>query len=69
MVSQMGMESVSGFKNFLDALEEGNYEKAAQEMPDSRWGKQTPTIFIVVFSKKMSFQISSTISTSSVDFG
>ena len=44
MVSQMGMESVSGFKNFLDALEEGNYEKAAQEMRDSRWGKQTPKI-------------------------
>ena len=41
MVSQMGMESVSGFKNFLDALEEGNYDKAAQEMRDSRWGKQT----------------------------
>ena len=27
MVSQMGMESVSGFKNFLDALEEGNMRK------------------------------------------
>ena len=44
MVSQMGMKSVSGFKNFLDALEEGNYDKAAQEMRDSRWGKQTPKI-------------------------
>ena len=53
MVSQMGMESVSGFKNFLDALEEGNYEKAAQEMRDSRWGKQTPKIADTL-AKKMS---------------
>ena len=53
MVSQMGMESVSGFKNFLDALEEGHYEKAAQEMRDSRWGKQTPKIADTL-AKKMS---------------
>ena len=53
MVSQMGMQSVSGFKNFLDALEEGNYDKAAQEMRDSRWGKQTPKIADTL-AKKMS---------------
>ncbi len=53
MVSQMGKESVSGFKNFLDALAESNYEKAAQEMKDSRWGKQTPKIADTL-AKKMS---------------
>ncbi len=53
MVSQMGKESVSGFKNFLDALEKGNYDKAAQEMRDSRWGKQTPKIADTL-AKKMS---------------
>ena len=53
MVSQMGMESVSEFKNFLDALAEGNYDKAAQEMRNSRWGKQTPKIADTL-AKKMS---------------
>ena len=44
MVSQMGIKGVSQFENFLDALKEGNYENAAKEMRDSRWGKQTPRI-------------------------
>jgi hypothetical protein len=34
-------------------LEEGNYRKAAQEMRDSRWGKQTPKIADTL-AKKMS---------------
>ena len=53
MVSQMGKDSVSGFKNFLDALSDSNYERAAQEMRDSRWGKQTPKIADTL-AKKMS---------------
>ena len=54
MVSQMGMESVSGFKNFLDALKNSDYEKAAQEMRDSRWGKQTPKIADTLANKMSS---------------
>ena len=42
-----------GFTNFLNALAEGNYNKAAQEMRDSRWGKQTPKIADTL-AKKMS---------------
>ena len=44
MVSQMGIDGVAQFKNFLNALEEGDYQKAAKEMRDSKWGKQTPKI-------------------------
>jgi len=54
MVSQMGRKSVSGFKNFLDALKNGDYEKAAQEMRDSRWGKQTPKIADTLANKMSS---------------
>ena len=53
MVSQMGIKGVSQFENFLAALKEGNYEKAAKEMRDSRWGKQTPKIADTL-AKKMS---------------
>ena len=53
MVSQMGIKGVSQFENFLDALKEGNYENAAKEMRDSRWGKQTPKIADTL-AKKMS---------------
>ena len=53
MVSQMGIKGVSQFENFLAALKEGNYEKAAKEMRDSRWGKQTPKIDDTL-AKKMS---------------
>ena len=42
MVSQMGFDGVSQFKNFISALRDGDYQKAAQEMLDSKWGKQTP---------------------------
>ena len=54
MVSQMGRKSVSGFKNFLYALKNGDYEKAAQEMRDSRWGKQTPKIADTLANKMSS---------------
>ena len=53
MVSQMGIKGVSQFENFLDALKEGNYEKASKEMRDSKWGKQTPRIADTL-AKKMS---------------
>ncbi len=53
MVSQMGIEGVSQFKNFINALEVGDYKKASQEMKDSRWGKQTPKIADTL-AKKMS---------------
>ena len=53
MVSQMGFDGVSQFENFLDALKNGNYQKAAKEMLDSRWGKQTPKIADTL-AKKMS---------------
>jgi uncharacterized protein HemY len=49
----MGIKGVSQFENFLAALKEGNYEKAAKEMRDSRWGKQTPKIADTL-AKKMS---------------
>ncbi len=54
MVSQLGKESVAGFKNFLDALKNGDYQKAAQEMRDSRWGKQTPKIADTLANKMSS---------------
>lgn len=42
MVYQMGRLTVSGFKNFLRKLGEGDYAGAAAEMRDSRWFQQTP---------------------------
>jgi lysozyme len=54
MVSQMGIEGVSQFKNFINALEKGDYQKAAQEMRDSRWGKQTPKIADTLANKMSS---------------
>ena len=54
MVSQMGIDGVSQFKNFITALEKGDYEKAAQEMRDSRWGKQTPKIAETLANKMSS---------------
>jgi lysozyme len=56
MVSQMGIKGVSQFKNFISALEDGDYQKAAQEMRDSKWGKQTPKIADTL-AKKMSSSI------------
>ena len=56
MVSQMGIKGVSQFKNFIRALKDGDYQKAAQEMRDSKWGKQTPKIADTL-AKKMSTSV------------
>jgi len=42
MCFQLGKTGVSKFKNMLKGLEEKDYNKAADEMLDSRWYKQTP---------------------------
>ena len=54
MVSQMGFDGVSQFKNFLHALHASDYQKAAQEMLDSKWGKQTPKIAETLANKMRS---------------
>ena len=51
MVSQMGYEGVSKFVKLHDALKNKDYQKAAQEMLDSRWGKQTPKIAYTLAEK------------------
>jgi GH24 family phage-related lysozyme (muramidase) len=40
MVYQLGFEGVRSFKNALIAIEEGNFDKAADEMLDSKWFKE-----------------------------
>ena len=42
MCYQMGVSGVSKFKKALSNLADNNYDKAAAEMLDSRWAKQTP---------------------------
>jgi len=42
MCSQLGVRGVSKFKKALKAMESGDWEKAADEMLDSKWAKQTP---------------------------
>ena len=42
MVFQMGTKGVGKFKKTLEYLNEGNYKKAAVEMLDSKWARQTP---------------------------
>ena len=45
MVFQLGKTGVSKFRNMWSALKDEtppNYKKAAAEMLDSRWAKQTP---------------------------
>ena len=42
MVFQMGVQGVSRFKKFLRAACDGDYVRAAEEMLDSKWAKQTP---------------------------
>ena len=54
MVSQMGFDGVSQFKNFISALKDSDYQKAAQEMLDSKWGKQTPKIADTLANKMRS---------------
>ena len=40
MVFQLGGHGVEGFKSFLTALKAGDYERAADEMLDSKWARQ-----------------------------
>ena len=42
MIFQMGSKGVAKFVNFLDAAAEGDWQKAHDEMLNSRWAKQTP---------------------------
>jgi len=41
MVFQMGRPRVSKFKKMFKAIDEADWNKAADEMLDSRWAKQT----------------------------
>ena len=42
MAYQMGVNGVLKFKKMWKALKNGDFQKAADEMLDSRWAKQTP---------------------------
>lgn len=42
MAFQMGIDGLLGFKNTLEAVRLGQYEKAASGMLQSMWAKQTP---------------------------
>ena len=42
MVYQLGSKGFSGFKNMIEAIRIGNWEKAAQEALESLWARQTP---------------------------
>lgn len=42
MVYQLGEGGVFGFRKMIEAVEAGDYEKAAAEMLDSKWAQQTP---------------------------
>ena len=42
MVFQMGASGVSNFKNFLNACMHHEWARAAEEMLDSKWARQTP---------------------------
>lgn len=41
MAFQLGLPRLNGFKNFKQALIDGDIAKAQEEMKDSRWYKQT----------------------------
>jgi len=41
MAFQLGLPRLNGFKNFKQALKDGDIAKAQAEMKDSRWYKQT----------------------------
>jgi len=38
----MGVDGLLGFKNTLELIRTGSYEKAAEGMLSSLWAKQTP---------------------------
>ena len=40
MCFNLGWPRLSGFRNMLDALEAGDYDRAAAEALDSRWARQ-----------------------------
>ena len=42
MIFQMGLKKFKGFKKTIEAIRCGNFDKAADEMKDSDWAKQTP---------------------------
>lgn len=42
MCFQLGQGGLSKFKNFKVAIEDYQWQRAAEEMLDSRWAKQTP---------------------------
>jgi lysozyme len=42
MCYQLGVTGVSKFKKALRAMDNSDWEKAADEMLDSKWAKQTP---------------------------
>lgn len=43
MLFQLGLGGVQGFHEFLLAVEHQNWSRAAAEMEDSLWAKQTPS--------------------------
>ncbi|MBF8177649.1 glycoside hydrolase family protein [Herminiimonas contaminans] len=42
MAFQMGIDGLLGFKNTLEAVRTGQYDRAADGMLQSMWAKQTP---------------------------
>jgi len=42
MIYQLGVAGIKGFKNFRQAIIAEDWEKAADEMLDSKWHRQTP---------------------------
>jgi lysozyme len=40
MMFNIGKGRLSGFKKMISAIEQGDYEKAAAEMVDSKWYNQ-----------------------------
>lgn len=43
MCFQLGVDGFMKFKKAITAMEIGNYERAALELLDSKWAKQTPS--------------------------
>lgn len=42
MAYQMGVSGLAGFKKMLQAVEAGDWNRAADEMKDSQWFRETP---------------------------
>ena len=42
MAYQLGLQGVRGFKKFIAAIQAKDFAKAAAEMMDSKWARQTP---------------------------